>query len=93
MEIRKEGLGGQAITFTAKSGSLNLLINNQNSLSISPELTRKGSFVVVISKEKTEDAGGKRYQTLVQNVRYQGSLKCIDACTKESVPIRYRLDC
>lgn len=61
MEIRKEGLGGQAVTFTAKSGAVNLLLNNQNSLSISPELTRKGSFVVVISKEKIKGVGGKRY--------------------------------
>ena len=64
MEIRKDVVGGQPVTLTAKSGPLSLLLNNQNSLSVSPQLTRQGSFVVVISKDKIEGAGGKRYQIL-----------------------------
>lgn len=64
MEIRKDVVGGQPVTLTAKSGPLSLLLNNQNSLSVSPQLTRKGSFFVVISKEKIGGGGGKRYQIL-----------------------------
>ena len=47
------------MTFTAKAGGLLLLMNNQKDLTISPELTSKGSFVVVISKEKIQGGGGK----------------------------------
>ena len=58
MELRKDTALGQAVTFSAKSGDLNLLLNNQDKITISPELTRKGSFVVVISKEKISGGGG-----------------------------------
>ena len=71
MEIRKEVTAGQAVTFSAKSAALSLLLNNQNSLSISPELTRKGSFTVVISKEKIDGAGGKLGSTVVIPFRLQ----------------------
>lgn len=64
MEIRKESLAGEPLTFTAKSGAINLLLNNQNSLTISPELTRRGSFSVVISKEKTQGVGGEQYRSI-----------------------------
>ena len=59
MEVRKEVSSGEAVSFSAKSADLDLLLNNQNSLSISPELTRQGSFVVIISKEKIEGTGGE----------------------------------
>lgn len=58
MEVRKDVAVGQAVTFSAQAAALNLLLNNQDKLTISPELTRKGSFVVVISKEKIEGGGG-----------------------------------
>lgn len=59
MEVHKDVALGQAVTFSAKSADLNLLLNNQDKLTISPELTLKGPFVVVISKEKIDGAGGK----------------------------------
>lgn len=65
MEIRKESLAGEPLTFTAKSGAVSLLLNNQNSLTISPELTRRGSFSVVVSKEKTQGVGGKQYRSIL----------------------------
>ena len=34
-------------------------MNNQKELTVSPELTSKGSFVVVISKEEIQGGGGK----------------------------------
>lgn len=64
MEIRKESLAGEPLTFTAKSGAVSLLLNNQNSVTISPELTRRGSFSVVVSKEKTQGVGGEQYRRI-----------------------------
>jgi len=58
MEVRKDVAVGQAVTFSAQAASQKLLLNNQDKLTISPQLTRKGSFVVVISKEKIDGAGG-----------------------------------
>ena len=58
MEVRKDVAVGQAVTFSAQAVAQKLLLNNQDKITISPELTRKGSFVVVISKEKINGAGG-----------------------------------
>ena len=58
MEVRKDVAAGQAVTFSAQAAAQKLLLNNQDKLTISPELTRKGSFVVVISKEKIAGGGG-----------------------------------
>ena len=58
MEVRKDVAVGQAVTFSAQAAAQKLLLNNQDKLTISPQLTRKGSFVVVISKEKINRAGG-----------------------------------
>lgn len=58
MEVRKDVAVGQAVTFSAQAAAQKLLLNNQDKITISPELTRKGSFVVVISKEKINGAGG-----------------------------------
>lgn len=62
VDVHKDVAVGQAVTLSAKSADLNLLLNNQDKLTISPELTRKGSFVVVISKEKIDGAGGNTDQ-------------------------------
>ena len=64
MEIRKEVSVGQPVTFSAKAGAVSLLLNNQEQVTISPELTRKGSFAVVISKEKIQGGGGKGHAIL-----------------------------
>lgn len=58
MEVRKDVAVGQAVTFSAQAAAQKLLLNNQDKLTISPELTRKSSFVVLISKEKINGAGG-----------------------------------
>ena len=58
VEVRKDVAVGQAVTFSAQAAAQKLLLNNQDKLTISPELTRKGSFVVIISKEKIDGAGG-----------------------------------
>ena len=58
MEVRKDVAVGQAVTFSAQAAAQKLLLNNQDKLTISPQLTRKGSFVVVISKEEINGAGG-----------------------------------
>ena len=58
MEVRKDVAVGQAVTFSAQAAVQKLLLNNQDKITISPELTRKGSLVVVISKEKINGAGG-----------------------------------
>nr|XP_058946642.1 uncharacterized protein LOC131774603 [Pocillopora verrucosa] len=58
MDVRKEVSLGQPVTFSAKAGAVSLLLNNQDQVTVSPELTRKGSFVLVISKEKINGEGG-----------------------------------
>ena len=58
-EIRKDVSVGQAVTFNAKTADLNLLMNNQDKLTISPALTRQGPFAVVISKDKIAGDAGK----------------------------------
>ena len=60
MDVRKEVSLGQPVTFSAKAGAVSLLLNNQDQVTVSPELTRKGSFVLVISKEKINGEGGGR---------------------------------
>ena len=65
MEVRKDVAVGQAVTFSAQAGAQKLLLNNQDKLPISPQLTRKGSFLVVISKEKISGAGGNIDQKII----------------------------
>ena len=66
MDIRKETYAGNPVTYTAKGLDRSpFLLNNLQSMTFSPSLTRKAPFFLVISKQRVSSGESKTRRLIV----------------------------